>query len=99
MVDRVVERTDGTTSERVTETASAPVGSTTVIERRGGSGAGLLIGLAVLILVVIGALYMINQNNRENLKTDAITGAAKSVEKGAEKVGTAADKAGEAVTK
>jgi hypothetical protein len=88
MVDRVVERTDGTTSERVTESASAP-GTTTVVERR-GSGAGLLIGLAVLILVVIGAIYLINQNSRENVKTDAITGAAESVGDAAQDVGGAA---------
>lgn len=88
MVDRIVERTDGTTSERVTETASAP-GGTTVVERR-GSGAGLLVGLAVLILVVIGAIYFINQNNRENVKTDAITGAAESVGDAAQDVGSAA---------
>ncbi|TGX44562.1 hypothetical protein E5A74_07240 [Sphingomonas naasensis] len=96
MVDRVVERTDGTTSERVTETASAP-GSTTVIERRGGGGAGLLIGLAVLVLVVIGALYLINQNNRENVKTDAITQAAKDVGGAAKDVGGAAKDAAKKV--
>jgi len=96
MVDRVVERTDGTTSERVTETASAPSG-TTVIERRGGGGAGLLIGLAVLILVVIGALYLINQNNRENVKTDAITEAAKDVGGAAKDVGGAAKDAAKKV--
>jgi uncharacterized protein HemX len=88
MVDRVVERTDGTTSERVTETSTAPA-ATTVVERR-GSGAGLLVGLAVLILVVIGAIYLINQNNREAVKTDAITGAAESVGDAAESVGDAA---------
>jgi uncharacterized protein HemX len=87
MVDRVVERTDGTTSERVTET-SAPA-STTVVERRSGGG-GLLVGLAVLILVVIGAIYLINQNNREAVKTDAITGAAESVSDAAKDVGGAA---------
>lgn len=86
MVDRIVERTDGVTAERVTETNSAgPV----VVERRGG-GAGLLVGLAVLILVVIGALYLINQNNREAVKTDAITGAAESVGDAAKDVGDAA---------
>jgi len=60
-----------------------------VVERR-GSGAGLLIGLAVLILVVIGALYLINQNNREAVKTDAITSAAGSVSDAAKDVGDAA---------
>jgi hypothetical protein len=96
MVDRIVERTDGVNSERVTETPSA--GGTTVIERRGGGG-GILIGLALIVAVVIGALYLINQNNREAVKTDAITSAAKSVEKGADKVGAAAQDAGESVAK
>lgn len=95
MVDRVVERTDGTTSERVTETASAPAG-TVVVERR-GSGAGLLIGLAILILVVVGALYLVNQNNRENVKTDAITEAAKDVGGAAKDVGGAAKDAAKKV--
>lgn len=88
MVDRIVERTDGTTTERVTETPTSP-GTTTVVERRGG-GAGLLIGLAVLILVVIGAIYLINQNSRENVRTDAITDAAGSVGDAAKDVGDAA---------
>jgi hypothetical protein len=83
------------TSERVTETASAP-GGTTVVERR-GSGAGLLIGLAVLILVVVGALYLINQNNRENVKTDAVTSAAKDVGGAAKDVGGAAKDAAKKV--
>jgi uncharacterized protein HemX len=87
MADRIVERTDGVTAERVTETSSP---STVVVERRGGSGAGLLIGLAVLILVVVGALYLINQNSRENVKTDAVTDAAKSVGDAAKDVGGAA---------
>ncbi len=86
MADRIVERTDGVTAERVTETDSP---STVVVERRGGGG-GLLIGLAVLVLVVLGALYLINQNNRENVKTDAITQAAKDVGGAAKDVGGAA---------
>lgn len=94
MADRIVERTDGVTSERVTETSAGP--STVVVERRGG-GAGLLIGLAVLILVVIGGIYLYNQNARENLKTDAVTGAAKSVGDAAEDVGGAAKDAAKKV--
>jgi hypothetical protein len=95
MVDRIVERTDGVTAERVTETDSSP--NTVVVERSGGSGAGLLIGLAVLVLVVIGALYLINQNNRENVKTDAITQAAKDVGGAAKDVGGAAQDAAKKV--
>jgi hypothetical protein len=44
----------------------------------------------VLILVVVGALYLINQNSRENVKTDAVTDAAKSVGDAAKDVGGAA---------
>ena len=85
MADRIVERTDGVTAERVTETG----GGTTVIERR-GSGAGILIGLAVLILAIVGGFYLYNQNARENLKTDAVTKAADKVGGAAEDVGSAA---------
>lgn len=88
MVERVTERSDGVTTERVTESG----GGTTVVERR-GSGAGLLIGLAVLILVVVGAIYLINQNNREAVETQAVTGAAESVGDAAKDVGDAAKEA------
>lgn len=87
MVDRVVERTDGATTERVTETPSS--GGTVVVERRGGA-AGLLIGLVLVIALVIGGLYLVNQNNRENVKTDAITDAAGKVGDAAQDVGGAA---------
>jgi hypothetical protein len=86
MVDRVTERSDGVTAERVTETD----GSTVVVERSGGGGAGILIGFVLLIAVVIGAVYLFNQNSRENLKTDAVTQAAKDVGGAAKDVGDAA---------
>ncbi|WP_227698741.1 hypothetical protein [Sphingomonas hengshuiensis] len=87
MVERVVERTDGVTGERVveTETATGPV----IVERR-SSGGGLLIGLVLLIAVIVGAVYLINQNNRENIKTNAVTSAAESVGDAAKDVGGAA---------
>ncbi|MDV3457029.1 hypothetical protein RZN05_08550 [Sphingomonas sp. HF-S4] len=94
MADRIVERTDGVTSERVTETSNP---STVVVERRGGSGGALLIGLAVLVLVVLGGLYLVNQNQRENVKTDAITSAAKDVGDAAKDVGGAAKDAAKKV--
>lgn len=88
MVERVTERSDGVTAERVTETE----GSTVVIERRGG-GSSLLIGLALLIAVVIGAIYLFNQNSRENAKTDAVSTAADKVGDAAKDVGDAAKSA------
>jgi hypothetical protein len=92
MSERVIQHPDGTT-ERVTESSG-----TTVVERGGGGGAAMLIGLAVLILIVIGAFYLINQNRHENVKTDAVTQAAQSVGAAADKVGDSAQKAAEAVT-
>jgi hypothetical protein len=99
MDERVTERTDGVTAERVTERDSG--GGTTVIETRGGGGggaAGLFIGMILLAALVIGAVFLLNQNRNDAIKTDAIAGAAKSVERGAEKIGTAAEKAGDAVS-
>jgi len=73
--------------DEVTETPH-----TTVIERR-GSGAGILIGLVLLVAVIIGGFYLFNQSSNENRKTDAITQAAKDVGDGAQKAGDAAQKA------
>jgi hypothetical protein len=44
----------------------------------------------VLILVVVGAWFLINQNRNDAIKTDAVSSAAKSV-------GDTADKAGDAI--
>ncbi|MET0309446.1 MAG: hypothetical protein ABW023_12120 [Sphingomonas sp.] len=83
MAERIIERSDGST-ERVVDT-----GGTTIVERR-GSGAGILIGLVLLIAVVVGAVYLFNQNNREQVKTDAVTHAADKVGDAAKDVGDAA---------
>ena len=71
--------------DRVTETPH-----TTVIERR-GSGGTVLIGLALLIAVVVGAFFLFNRSQNDNIRTDAIAGAAKDV-------GDSAKKAGDAVS-
>lgn len=65
---------------------------TVVVERSGGSGAGLLIGLAVLIVVCIAAYFLVIQSNSATTKNNAIAGAAKSVEHTADKAGGAIDK-------
>ena len=71
--------------DRVTQTPH-----TTVIERRGGGG-GLLVGLAVLIVVLVAAYFLLVRNDSEVSKNNAITGAAKSVERTADKAGAAID--------
>jgi Flp pilus assembly protein TadG len=90
MVERVTERSDGVTAERVTERDSG--GGTTVIETRGGgSGMGFMIGLILLVALAIGAFYLYQSSQNEAVKTDAISDAARSVEKTADKVGDAVD--------
>ena len=81
-----------TTITRSTVPPAAQPTNTTVIERRGGGG-GLLIGLAVLILVAVGAWFLINQSKQNSVKTDAVSSAAKSVGDTADKAGDAIDKA------
>jgi uncharacterized protein (UPF0333 family) len=76
--------------DRVTETPH-----TTVIEKSGGGGAGIFIGIILLIAVAIGGFYLMNQSKNDNLKTDAITSAAKDVGDSAKKAGDAAEKAAE----
>lgn len=63
---------------------------TTVIERRGG-GAGLLIGLAVLLLVAVIGYFLIQQSRNESRRSDAVAGAAKAVGDAAKKAGDAID--------
>jgi hypothetical protein len=78
-------------------------GNTTYIEKGGGSGiGGILIGAAVLILVAIVAFVFLSQNRHEQIRTDAVTGAASSVAQSAstaaDRVGSAADRAADNVT-
>eukprot|EP01030_Chromulinospumella_sphaerica_P013720 gene13720-13502_t len=101
MVDRVVERTDGVTTERevTRETASSPV----YVERSGGGGIGaVLIGIGVLALIAIVAFFLINQNNNDALRTEAVTDAAANVSQSAAKaadgVSSAAKQAADNVT-
>ncbi len=71
--------------DRVTQTPH-----TTIIERRSGGG-GMLIGLAVLIAVIVGAYLLFVRNDSEVAKNNAVTSAAKSVESTADKAGSAID--------
>ena len=87
--ERVTERTDGLTSERVVE---RDAGGATVVERRGGMG-GVIIGIAVLALVAIVAFFLLQANRNDAMRTDAVSSAASSV---ADSASNAAGAVGEA---
>ncbi|MBI0474538.1 hypothetical protein D9601_04070 [Sphingomonas sp. MA1305] len=72
--------------ERIVET---PTTHTTVIERRGGGGTA--IAIVLLIAVLIGGYFLFVHQGSESAKNNAITSAAKSVEKTADKAGGAID--------
>jgi hypothetical protein len=97
--ERVTERTDGLTSERVVE---RDAGGTTYVERGGSGIGGVLIGLAVLAMVAIVAFFLLQSNRNDAIRTDAVTSAASSVADSASTaasgVAGAADRAADAVT-
>lgn len=65
----------------------------TVVVERSGNGTGLMIGLALVILLAIAGYFVLNQTNNDNLRTDAVTSAAKDVGDSAEQAGGAVEKA------
>lgn len=98
--ERVTERNDGRTTERVIE---RDVGGGTTYVDKGGSGVGgVVIGIALLALVAIVAFFLLQSNRNDALRTDAVTSAASSVadsaSTAASSVSNAADSAAEAVT-
>lgn len=88
---RTIERDDGVTAERITETPST--GGTTYVERGGGMG-GVLAVIAVIAVLAIAAFFFLNMNRQETLRTDAVGDAASSVassaSRAADSVGSAA---------
>ncbi len=65
----------------------------TVVVERSGNGSGLMIGLALVILLAIAGYFVLNQTNNDNLRTDAVTSAAKDVGDSAKQAGGAVEKA------
>lgn len=91
--ERVTERSDGLTSERVIE---RDAGGTTYVDRGGSGLGGIIIGIAVLALVAIVAFFLLQSNRNDAIRTDAVTSAAPNA---ADNVGDAASRAADAVTK
>ena len=86
-------------TERTTDGGDGPVRER-VIERDVGGGpgvGGVILGVAVLALVAIIAFFLLNQSRNDNMRTDAVTGAASSVahstDSAAKSVGDAAQRA------
>lgn len=98
--ERVTERSDGLTSERVIE---RDAGGTTYVDRGGSGLGGIIIGIAVLALVAIVAFFLLQSNRNDAIRTDAVTSAASTVadsaSNAADNVGDAASRAADAVTK
>jgi len=97
--ERVTERSDGLTSERVIE---RDVGGGTTYVDKGGSGmGGVIVGIAVLALVAIVAFFLLQSNRNDAMRTDAVTSAASSVadsaSTAANNVSNAANNAADAV--
>ncbi|WP_068877266.1 MULTISPECIES: hypothetical protein [unclassified Phenylobacterium] len=98
--ERVTERNDGMTRERVVERDG---GGTTYVDTGRGSGlGGVLIGIAVLAMVAIVAFFLLQSNRNDAMRTEAVTSAASSVADSAagaaEGVTSAASQAADAVT-
>ena len=92
--ERITERDDGVTRERVVEhSEDAP--HTTVVERRGG-GAGWVIAIVLVVAVLIGIYFLTQTSAREAVETESITEAAEGVENAAGEIGDAAQQAGDA---
>lgn len=97
--ERVTERSDGLTTERVIERDVG--GGTTYIDKGGSGFGGVLVGIAVLAMLAIVAFFLLQANRNDAIQTEAVTSAASSVADSAataaEGVTDAAGKAAEAV--
>lgn len=95
MTERVTERTDGVTTERVVE--RGPQDAPTTVVRTGGGMSGILIALVVVAVIAIGGLFYMSTSRNDALRTEAVSDAASSVAKSAEgaaeSVGDAAQRA------
>lgn len=101
MTDRIVERTDGVTTERTTEMGTAATPTTTIIERRGGGSSAIVWAIIGLALVAIVAFFLVRMSDsraaRDAEVGAAASSAAESVGEAAGAIGDAADRAADTV--
>ena len=88
---RTVERSDGVTTERVTE--DTPGGTTYVEAPRSSGIGGVLAVIAVIAALAIAAFFFLNMSRNDTIRTQSVSDAASSV---AGSVGKAADNVGDA---
>ena len=83
------------TEERITEveTPSGNVHTTHTVVESGGGGSGWLIAIVLILAVLVGGYFLMQNTNASANKDDAIAGAAKDVGDAADKVGNAAQDA------
>lgn len=93
--EKITERDDGVTKERVVE-RNENDGHTTIVERRGG-GAGWAIAAVMVVGIAIGAYFFMQSDARDAIQAEAVTDAAESVGDAAGEVGEAAQEAGDAL--
>ena len=97
--ERVTERSDGLTHERVIE---RDAGGTTYVDKGGSGLGGVLIGIAVLAMVAIVAFFLLQANRNDAIQTEAVSSAASTVAdsaaNAADNGGAAANRAADAVT-
>ena len=100
MTDRIVERTDGVTTERTTEMGTATP-TTTIVERRGGGSSAIVWAIIGLALVAIVAFFLVRMSDsraaRDAEVGAAASSAAESVGEAAGAIGDAADRAADTV--
>ncbi len=90
--ERITERVDATGSVTERTVERAPVGSSS------GGGSGIMWAIVALIAIAIVAYFLMNMNDSETRKDDAIAGAASDVGDAAKDVGDAAQKAADDLT-
>ncbi|WP_296677080.1 hypothetical protein [Novosphingobium sp.] len=72
----------------------------TIIKEEGRSGGGSwLIGIVLIIALIVGVVFFMNQSNSNAAKNNAIADAAKDVGAAAQDVGDAAKQAADNATK
>ncbi len=73
--------------------------NTTIIKESGGSGAGWMIAIVLVIALVAGIWFFSQSSNSEAAKNNAIAGAAKDIGSAAKQAGNAAEDAADSAKK